>query len=478
MLCAISGKPPKEAVISLKSKCIFEKSLIEQYIKENGQDPVSNEPLTLDDLLEIKQQNQWSNSVNSATLNTNYSIPNLLSTLQNEWDAIMLENFKLRKELDACTKKLSNALFERDAAKMVAARILQEKEQLLVDFETLVPKEKDVEISYTDILKTESEEYVSLTAKRKEKFLFPSEFKVELQEKYEKSNNFVPSGPSSYSLLGFDENKCTIVSGDSNVLVKSVSKTVSVTIDETLLKYISTAPNGLLLYATDSTVNQYNTETKEIKRLPIGSKNIIYMYSHESILPNSFVYVTDTGETILVTKEKNTYKLLTSTEIQFKNAAVHKDGLLLALSHATEIYVYNYLNPEAAPTIFSLNHEVVNIQFSSNGYWMVVQTVRSIIAFDLRKDVNTKALDPLEFDDGEVVAFDMHHSGKHLVVLTTGGLLRFYSYKKSSKSWELHSEPLEIDRELSMPNSTMRLLYNSKGQVGVVINNIYIQLTK
>ncbi|CCD24805.1 E3 ubiquitin-protein ligase PRP19 NDAI_0D04920 [Naumovozyma dairenensis CBS 421] len=140
MFCAISGKLPKEPVLSPKSKCIFEKSLIELYIDENGKDPISNTPMTKPELISISQTSQQvslTNSINSSTLNANYSIPNLLSTLQNEWDAIMLENFKLRKQLDSLTKQYSTALYERDAAKNVATRIMKEKNQLTKDLQNL-----------------------------------------------------------------------------------------------------------------------------------------------------------------------------------------------------------------------------------------------------------------------------------------------------------------------------------------------------
>ncbi len=126
MFCAISGKPPLHPVVSIKSKALFEKSLLVQYVTEHGEDPISKDPMTVSDIIEIdtKLANTYTNPLNSSTLNTNYSIPNLLSTLQNEWDAIMQENFLLRKKLDVLSKNLSQALYERDAAKIIAAKYM------------------------------------------------------------------------------------------------------------------------------------------------------------------------------------------------------------------------------------------------------------------------------------------------------------------------------------------------------------------
>lgn len=51
---SVSGEAPKHPVVSVKSGSIFEKSLIEKYIAENGRDPTNNEEITVDDLVEIK----------------------------------------------------------------------------------------------------------------------------------------------------------------------------------------------------------------------------------------------------------------------------------------------------------------------------------------------------------------------------------------------------------------------------------------
>ena len=40
-------------MVSLSSKCIFEKNLLEEYIKEHGKDPVTNEELSVDQVIEI-----------------------------------------------------------------------------------------------------------------------------------------------------------------------------------------------------------------------------------------------------------------------------------------------------------------------------------------------------------------------------------------------------------------------------------------
>jgi hypothetical protein len=50
----VSGEAPKQPVVSLKSGNVFEKNLIEKYIADNGRDPINNEEMTVDDLIDIK----------------------------------------------------------------------------------------------------------------------------------------------------------------------------------------------------------------------------------------------------------------------------------------------------------------------------------------------------------------------------------------------------------------------------------------
>lgn len=53
--CALSGELIETPVISKVSGHIFEKRLIEKHIESTGTCPITGRPLSLEDLIEVKQ---------------------------------------------------------------------------------------------------------------------------------------------------------------------------------------------------------------------------------------------------------------------------------------------------------------------------------------------------------------------------------------------------------------------------------------
>jgi pre-mRNA-processing factor 19 len=77
LICAISSEVPDEPVVSPVSGQVYEKRLIQKFIEENGTDPINKEPLSVDQLVEIKASPLVKPKPPSAT-----SIPAILKSLQ------------------------------------------------------------------------------------------------------------------------------------------------------------------------------------------------------------------------------------------------------------------------------------------------------------------------------------------------------------------------------------------------------------
>jgi hypothetical protein len=103
---------------------VYEKRLIEQYINEHGTEPDSGDALTTDDLLPLQ-----SSRIVRPRPPTLTSIPALLATFQNEWDALALETYNLKEQLARTREELATALYQHDAAVRVVARLSKERDE-------------------------------------------------------------------------------------------------------------------------------------------------------------------------------------------------------------------------------------------------------------------------------------------------------------------------------------------------------------
>ncbi|WFD33857.1 RING-type E3 ubiquitin transferase [Malassezia cuniculi] len=125
MFCAISGEAPTEPVVSKKSGLVYEKRLIESYIAEHGKDPVTGEELSVDDLIVVKVSPRTA----FPRPPSHTSVPSLLTALQNEYDAVMLEMLTLKQQYDDVRQELAHALYTNDASMRVIARLMKERDE-------------------------------------------------------------------------------------------------------------------------------------------------------------------------------------------------------------------------------------------------------------------------------------------------------------------------------------------------------------
>lgn len=115
-------------MVSPLSGCIFEKRLIHKYISEYKKDPITNQPLELEQLIEIKPASH----IAKPKLPPVNSIPELLAQLRNEWDSCMLDSFELKQDLMTTRQELSHALYQLDASYRVIAKLKGEVDELQV----------------------------------------------------------------------------------------------------------------------------------------------------------------------------------------------------------------------------------------------------------------------------------------------------------------------------------------------------------
>lgn len=121
LCCSLSNEVPEEPVLSPRSGHIFERRLIEKYLAETGVDPINQQPLSADELIEVKTSPIVRPKPPHGT-----SIPAILKALQDEWDAVVLQSFTMRQQLQTARQELSHALYQHDAACRVISRLMKE----------------------------------------------------------------------------------------------------------------------------------------------------------------------------------------------------------------------------------------------------------------------------------------------------------------------------------------------------------------
>jgi pre-mRNA-processing factor 19 len=140
--CALSGKVLEKPVLSKLTGHLFEKELIEAHIDKTGQCPITGKQLTKDDLIEIKS------NVPIQPRNEGMSMNNILSKLQTEYDDIVVENFRVKQQLEEVKHELSHTLYQHEAACLVICRLIKERDELQKQLNVI--QSQTEEIKYHD----------------------------------------------------------------------------------------------------------------------------------------------------------------------------------------------------------------------------------------------------------------------------------------------------------------------------------------
>ncbi|KAG8631066.1 hypothetical protein KVT40_000206 [Elsinoe batatas] len=445
MLCAISGEAPQHPVASRKSGNVYEKRLIEQYIRENGTDPVNGEELTTDDLLDLQQPRTVKPRPPTQT-----SIPALLATFQNEWDALILETYQLKQQLAETRQELSTALYYNDAAEKVIARLQKERDaardalsRVTVSSSTNGVNGDAMQVdgpALSDAVISRIEQTQQQLSSTRRKRPVPQDWATpeNLQgfAAAESSTSVAP--PPSFIAVDETGDLALVGGADSSVTVQSISQGQS----EYTFKVsgggvvagtwwgsravIGTSSGDIRIFEQDKAVGKLSKHAGPVTALAlhpcgdilasIGADKSFVLYDLQTLVPLTQQYV---GK-------------------ELSSAAFHPDGHLFAIGTAQgEIKLFDVKTLENIHTFTSsTSSAVISIAFSENGTWLatVNDNSTSVTVWDLRKTAELKTVDigaPLK-----QAAWD--YTGQYLAVAGPS-CIAVQHYAKSSKSW---SEPL------------------------------------
>ncbi|KAI0876657.1 WD40-repeat-containing domain protein [Hypoxylon argillaceum] len=473
MLCALSGEAPQEPVVSKLSGTVFEKRLIEKYIEENGKDPISGEELTLDDLLPIK-----SARIVRPRPPTLTSIPALLSTFQNEWDALALETYNLTEQLTRTREELATALYQHDAAIRVIARLTRERDEARdalsrVSVSAGAPGNGDAMAVDSEGLSEELvakvEETQARLSKSRKKRPVPegwatpddiSIFAVEASNALPITQPTTLASDGGYSAIGGLGGEVAIYSVEADKLERSftVGEPVTDSIWEGPRLFFSTAKGSVKVFESGNEIASFADHA--------GPATALAMHPSKAILASvgvdkSFVFY-------------DLENLQRATRV-YTNAALtacafHPDGHLFAAgTDAGDIKLFMTGTGEEAAA-FALGAPIQAIAFSENGFWFAATAKgqTTVTIFDLRKQGDAAQAKVLDVG-GAVQRLAWDYSQQFLATAGPAGVT-VQQYSKGAKAW---SEPLRaaVSNAVDVawgPEAGKLLVVNSEGVVSVL----------
>ncbi|KAL9105361.1 MAG: hypothetical protein Q9227_009449 [Pyrenula ochraceoflavens] len=424
---------------------VYERRLIEAYIAENGTEPSTNEALTAEDLIDLKNSNTVKPRPPTLT-----SIPSLLGAFQEEWDALALETYTLRQNLLQTRQELSTALYQHDAAVRVIARLTKERDEAREALSKVSVGQRAPPSGNGDAMQVDGGSLPAAVISRIEETqekLMKTRRKRPVPEDWATANDISSLKPrvSSEPLYPGGRVLALDSSGDRALLgdVDGVAGIYSLSQQKVLqaLKGGAAITGGV--WAGSNTV--FSTSAGDV-RIFDGSEEIAAFKAHAGAVTGLALH--PCGSILASSGSDSSYVLYDLSNMSvlaqiFSNSALtsvqfHPDGHLLAAGGTDgQTKVFDVKSGTLAAT-FTSSGPIQSLKFSENGTWLAtaVEGSTQISVWDLRKSAEIKVLDA----KATVESLDWDFTGQYL--LTGGkGAVTVQQYSKASKEW---SEPLTV----------------------------------
>jgi len=457
MICAISGTQPDEPVVSKVSGHVFEKRLITKYLEtHNNTCPVTNQTLTIDDLIEVKVNRTVPPRPATAT-----SIPAMLMMFQNEWDAVMFETYSLKQQLENVRQELAHSLYQHDAACRVIARLIKERDEAKRIVENLkavpsgpqtVPTGEGMEVesglpeSVKSAMIATSKE---LSKDRKSRQPSAELATADAIKSYNVINTVKCHSPSNPGIQCIDvKNKQILTGGTDGVVILCNSDTkkfaAEVKAHSKKVTDVMFHPTSDLLFScsSDKTAKMWHAEGNTYKSAFTATHNGEVVSC--SLQPTGSYWVTGSADSTWAFHDIENATTLASVpcDAAVTTLEFHPDGLLMGVGDEHSVVKMWEVNSQKSVAVFEGHKgKIVDIAFSENGYYVCsVAEDNRVKLWDLRK---LKDLHTIELPDNfKATSLQFDYSGTYLAV--SGEHVRVFMGKTLHHvaSFEGHSKPI------------------------------------
>mmetsp|Transcript_24199 Transcript_24199/g.33557 ORF Transcript_24199/g.33557 Transcript_24199/m.33557 type:complete len:497 (-) Transcript_24199:171-1661(-) len=417
MACSISGEIATDPVVSLKSGHLFERRLIEKQINATGRCPITDQDLTKEDLLSVKTHTNQKATGIKPRLTATAGIPGMIKSFQDEWDAVMLETYTLKKHLFDVRQELAYALYQKDAASRVIARLIKERDQAraaLSDVQsnmaaavgksggTAMEEEDDAGISQAIIQKmVKTQKKLSKARKPKVKGLQLSVAPSDKLASYEVLSSHPLHSSSRPGIMCLDvhpKNQEFIMTGgaDHNAIIfnRSTKKIVDT------LKYHKKKITSVLFHPSQNVVFTTSSDntgaiwTPDAKsKYQVGSvlKEHTGDVVGSTLHPSGDYLVTGSADSSWcfwdIESSACKAKVATPEHGGYSKVTFHPDGLILAAASADKaVRIFDVKTQKNVANVEDHNATITGLAFSENGYYLGSADTSGVVKmWDLRK---------------------------------------------------------------------------------------------
>eukprot|EP01134_Creolimax_fragrantissima_P003001 CFRG3001T1 len=482
VFCAISNEVPIQPVFNKVSGHVYERQLIEKYIAEHGTDPATGTACTVDDLVDMKVNTPLRPKPASYA-----SIPALVKSMQDEWDALMLETYTLKQDLHTTRQELTHTLYQHDAACRVIARLTKERDQARLALQSVSvaaitqanSQDQPDAMAVDEVAEAQNDtaglpqgilEKITSTAAelggKRRKRKKPAELAStgNINSYTQKSSHTGMHSASAKGvtcmslhptktnmiLTGGMDKKVVLYDRDADKVVHSFTGHSKKVTDVSLHPTQDTAVSS----SADSTVKIWSTS---------GGDNANTLTCHKKavnqicIHPAGDVVVSGSSDGYWAISDISTattfskYSVPNNSEVLA--ARVHPDGLLVGTgSKDSMIHIWDITEGKSVAEFTGHTDAVTDLTFSENGYYMAsTSNDNTVRLWDLRmkKILNFKTFEY----DGKIkphsVSFD--HSGTYMAV--GGQDVRVYVVKQWEELCRLEDHQAAVTKVAFGPNA-------------------------
>lgn len=451
--------------MSPKSGAIFERKHIENYLQSVGKDPINDEPLVIEDLVPIRSRVP---DIVPPRPPKFASIPSLLAEFQNEWDALAVEVFTLRKQLHKAREELSAAVYYKEAATRVAAQAIRERDEVknaLEELSTSVGQGKvtngqsEIKNHHEDSTHVENgtEDLPGLPTKeiseaREELFILHKKQKPTLPVASDlvisvKTTSTIGQPFKKFAQFYLNSTNQTLYVGSTTGAVACYDLTVEGKL----------TPQKITRKGTITALGEVEKGNEPIPL--IAFKDKLYLGKGKEVFPNQDdilgIVTHPKLRNLFILLSKNAWSLndtennkkLFDMELEHSIlcGAFHIDGALFGVgTNEGNVIIYDLITGEAVTKVQLKYDRVDKIVFGP--YWLFIASSNadlssSLEIFDLRKNANVHNF----IFENRVLDFTIDPSCSVIITYDSTNTLSVHRYIKKGKKWEKDLSHFELE---------------------------------